>query len=63
MGKSADSTTSNPTHEIYVYRYEDRRFLERWVSTPPKFTLDRVPTIYHINLRDPAGMLLASPSR
>jgi polysaccharide export outer membrane protein len=25
-----------------------------------RFTYERIPTIYHINLRDPSGMLLAS---
>ena len=61
MGKSGglNDQQSDPS-EIYVYRYEDRRFLEKLGVDTTKFTLDRVPTIYHINLRDPAGMLLAS---
>src|SRR4030081_212681 len=61
MGKSGglNDQQSDPS-EIYVYRYEDRRFLAKLGVDIPKFTLDRVPTIYHINLRDPAGMLLAS---
>ena len=61
MGKSGglNDQQSDPS-EIYVYRYEDRRFLEKMGVDTTKFTLDRVPTIYHINLRDPAGMLLAS---
>jgi polysaccharide export outer membrane protein len=25
-----------------------------------KFSYDRIPTIYHVNLRDPSGMLLAA---
>ena len=25
-----------------------------------RFSFDRIPTIYHINLRDPSGMLLAA---
>jgi len=61
MGKSGglNDQQSDPS-EIYVYRYEDRRFLEKLGVDTTKFTLDRVPTIYHINLRDPAGMLLAT---
>ena len=61
MGKSGglNDQQSDPS-EIYVYRYEDRRFLEKLGVDTTKFTLDRVPTIYHVNLRDPAGMLLAS---
>jgi polysaccharide biosynthesis/export protein len=61
MGKSGglNDQQSDPS-EIYVYRHEDRRFLEKLGVDTTKFTLDRVPTIYHVNLRDPAGMLLAS---
>ena len=61
MGKSGglNDNQSDPS-ELYVYRYEDRRFLEKMGVDTTKFTLDRVPTIYHVNLRDPAGMLLAS---
>ena len=61
MGKAGglNDNQSDPS-ELYVYRYEDRRFLEKLGVDTTKFTLDRVPTIYHINLRDPAGMLLAS---
>jgi polysaccharide export outer membrane protein len=61
MGKSGGlaDQQSDPS-EIYVYRFEDRRFLEKMGVDTTKFTLDRVPTIYHVNLRDPAGMLLAS---
>ncbi len=61
MGKAGGlaDQQSDPS-EIYVYRYEDRRFLEKLGVDTTKFTLDRVPTIYHVNLRDPAGMLLAS---
>jgi polysaccharide export outer membrane protein len=61
MGKAGglNDNQSDPS-EIYVYRYEDRRYLKKLGVDTTKFTLDRVPTIYHINLRDPAGMLLAS---
>jgi polysaccharide export outer membrane protein len=46
--------------EVYVYRYEDRHFLEKLGVDTTRFTYDRVPTIYHVNLRDPSGYLLAS---
>jgi polysaccharide export outer membrane protein len=61
MGKAGglNDNQSDPS-ELYVYRYEDRRFLEKMGVDTTKFTLDRVPTIYHVNLRDPSGMLLAS---
>jgi polysaccharide export outer membrane protein len=61
MGKSGglNDNQSDPS-ELYVYRYEDRRYLEKLGVDTTKFTLDRVPTIYHLNLRDPSGMLLAS---
>jgi polysaccharide export outer membrane protein len=61
MGKAGglNDDRSDPG-ELYVYRYEDRRYLEKLGVDTTKFTLDRVPTIYHLNLRDPSGMLLAS---
>jgi polysaccharide export outer membrane protein len=46
--------------EVYVYRYEDRHFLEKLGVDTTRFTFDRVPTIYRVNLRDPSGYLLAS---
>jgi polysaccharide biosynthesis/export protein len=46
--------------EVFVYRYEDRHFLEKMGVDTTRFTFDRIPTIYHVNLRDPAGMLLAA---
>jgi polysaccharide export outer membrane protein len=46
--------------EVYVYRYEDRHFLEKFGVDTTRFSYDRVPTIYHVNLRDPSGYLLAS---
>src|SRR3989440_2519970 len=46
--------------EVYVYRYEDRHFLEKLGVDTTRFTYDRVPTIYRANLRDPSGYLLAS---
>ena len=61
MGKAGglNDNQSDPS-ELYVYRFEDRRFLEKLGVDTTRFTLDRVPTIYHLNLRDPSGMLLAS---
>jgi polysaccharide biosynthesis/export protein len=61
MGKAGglNDQQSDPS-ELYVYRYEDRRYLEKLGVDTTKFTLDRVPTIYRVNLRDPSGMLLAS---
>jgi polysaccharide biosynthesis/export protein len=46
--------------EVFVYRYEDRPFLQKLGVDTTRFTYDRIPTIYHLNLRDPSGMLLAS---
>jgi polysaccharide biosynthesis/export protein len=46
--------------EVYVYRYEERTLLNKLGVDTTRFTFDRVPTIYHINLRDPSGMLLAA---
>jgi polysaccharide biosynthesis/export protein len=46
--------------EVYVYRYEDRPFLEKLGVDTKRFSYDRIPTIYHLNLRDPGGMLLAA---
>src|SRR6267154_1181018 len=61
MGKAGglNDVQSDPA-ELYVYRYEQRHYLEKLGVDTTRFTLDRVPTIYHINLRDPAAMLLAS---
>jgi polysaccharide biosynthesis/export protein len=61
IGKSGglNDNQSDPS-EIYVYRYEDRPFLEKLGVDTTRFTFDRIPTIYHVNLRDPSGLLLAS---
>ncbi|WP_291846088.1 polysaccharide biosynthesis/export family protein [Bradyrhizobium sp.] len=50
---------SDPS-EVYVYRYEDRRLLEKMGVATTRFAYDRIPTIYRVNLRDPSGMLLAA---
>jgi polysaccharide export outer membrane protein len=46
--------------EVFVYRYEDRNLLQKLGVDTKRFSYDRVPTIYHVNLRDPSGMLLAA---
>jgi polysaccharide export outer membrane protein len=46
--------------EVFVYRYEDRRLLQKLGVNITKFSYESIPTIYHINLRDPSGMLLAA---
>lgn len=46
--------------EVFVYRYEDRHLLQKMGVDTKRFSYDRVPTIYHVNLRDPSGMLLAA---
>jgi polysaccharide export outer membrane protein len=46
--------------EVFVYRYEDRHFLEKLGVDTTKFIYDMIPAIYHVNLRDPSGYLLAS---
>jgi polysaccharide biosynthesis/export protein len=61
MGKAGglNDQQSDP-REIYVYRYEDRHFLEKLGVDATRFALDKIPTIYRLNLRDPSGMLLAA---
>src|ERR1700730_9829231 len=61
IGKAGglNDNQSDPT-EVYVYRYEDRHFLEKLGIDTTRFTYDRVPTIYRLNMRDPSGMLLAA---
>jgi polysaccharide export outer membrane protein len=61
IGKAGglNDNQSDPT-EVYVYRYEDRHFLEKLGVDTTRFTYDRVPTIYRLNMRDPSGYLLAS---
>lgn len=61
MGKAGglNDQQSDPS-EIYVYRYEDRHFLEKLGVDTQRFTFERIPTIYRLNLRDPSGMLLAA---
>jgi polysaccharide biosynthesis/export protein len=61
IGKSGglNDQQSDPA-EVFVYRYEDRLLLEKFGIETKRFPYDRIPTIYHINLRDPSGMLLAA---
>ncbi|UFZ04766.1 polysaccharide export protein [Bradyrhizobium ontarionense] len=46
--------------EVFLYRYEERPLLQKLGVDTTRFVYDRIPTIYHLNLRDPSGMLLAS---
>src|SRR6202171_932170 len=61
MGKAGglNDQQSDPS-EIYVYRFEERHFLDKLGVDTTRFTFDRIPTIYRVNLRDPSGMLLAA---
>jgi polysaccharide biosynthesis/export protein len=61
MGKAGglNDQQSDPG-EVYVYRQEDRGFLYKLGVDTTRFITESVPTIYHLNLRDPSGMLLAS---
>src|SRR3984957_10914544 len=61
MGKAGGlSDTQSDPRELYVYRFEDRPFLQKLGVDTKRFTFERVPTIYHVNLRDPSGLLLAA---
>lgn len=46
--------------QIFIYRFENRAFLEKLGVDTKRFTFTDIPTVYRINLRDPAGLLLAS---
>jgi polysaccharide export outer membrane protein len=61
IGKAGglNDNQSDPA-EVFVYRYEDRRFVEKFGVDTKRFVYDRIPTIYHLNIRDPSGMLLAA---
>jgi polysaccharide export outer membrane protein len=61
LGKAAGlaDQQSDPS-AVYVYRFESRSFLQKLGVDTKRFTFDSIPTIYHINLRDPSGLLLAS---
>jgi polysaccharide biosynthesis/export protein len=50
---------SDPAH-VYVYRFESREFLQKLGIDTQRFITDQVPTIYHVNLRDPSGLLVSS---
>jgi len=61
IGKAGGlSDVQSDPGEIYVYRFEDRRFLEKLGVDTTRFILDKIPTIYRVNLRDPSGLLLSS---
>lgn len=46
--------------QIYVYRFESRAFLEKFGIDTKRFVYNEIPTIYHINLREASGLLIAS---
>jgi polysaccharide biosynthesis/export protein len=46
--------------EVFVYRYEDRTLLQKMGVDTKRFSYERIPTLYHVNLRDPSGILLAA---
>jgi polysaccharide biosynthesis/export protein len=61
IGKAGGlSDVQSDPGEIYVYRFEERQFLEKLGVDTRRFILDKIPTIYRISLRDPAGLLLSS---
>ena len=61
IGKSGGlNDQQSDAAEVFVYRHEDRSFLQKLGIDTKRFIYDRVPTIYHLNLRDPSGMLLAA---
>jgi polysaccharide export outer membrane protein len=61
IGKAGGlSDVQSDPGEIYVYRFENRHFLEKLGVDTTRFTFDSIPTIYHVNLRDPSGLLLSS---
>jgi polysaccharide export outer membrane protein len=43
--------------QVFVYRIEDRRALEKMGADTSRFPSDRqsIPTIYRVNFRDPSG--------
>ena len=61
IGKAGglNDNQSDPA-EVFIYRYEDRGLLKKLGVETRKFTHDRIPTIYHVNLRDPSSYLLAA---
>jgi polysaccharide biosynthesis/export protein len=61
LGKAGglNDQLSDP-REVYVNRFEDRHFLRKFGVDTRRFTTDRIPTIYRLNVRDPAGILLAT---
>ena len=61
IGKAGGlSDVQSDPAEVFVYRLEDRSLLEKLGVDTTRFKYDRIPTIFHLNLRDPSGYLLAS---
>ena len=61
IGKAGglNDNQSDPA-EVFVYRYQSRELLQKMGVDTTRFVYDRIPTIYHVNLRDPSGYLLAA---
>jgi len=58
-GGGLNDNQSDPA-EVFVYRYESRGLLNKLGVDTTRFVYDRIPTIYHVNLRDPSGYLVAA---
>jgi polysaccharide biosynthesis/export protein len=50
---------ANPA-AFFVYRLEDRAFLEKIGVDVTRYPHDKIPTVYSIDMLDPAGLLLAN---
>src|ERR1700760_1744585 len=46
--------------QFFFFFFNKRAFLAKMGVDVRRFILDKVPTIYHVNLRDPSGLLLAA---
>src|SRR5437588_8819798 len=53
IGKAGglNDNQSDPA-EVFVYRYQSRELLQKMGVDTTRFVYDRIPTIYHVNLRD-----------
>jgi polysaccharide export outer membrane protein len=52
-------TQANP-EAVFVYRLEERPFLERIGVNTSRYEGDRIPTVYSVDMLDSTGLLLAS---
>ncbi len=58
-GGGLNDNQSDPA-EVFVYRYESRALLNKLGVDTTRFVYERIPTVYHVNLRDPSGYLVAA---